>query len=406
MMSQRQSSAALAERAAEARVVVTQTRRMMATEVSAQIAVEPWRVAAAEAALADCFAWFAEIERRLSRFEPASELCALNRSAGRWFAASETLYTAVFVATQAAFASEGLFNPALLRRMEALGYDRDFSLLAREVTSPPGPLSHGKMGNDRGNALDAWKGIIFDSARQRIRLPAGAALDLGGIAKGWAADVALERYCQPFPGALLNVGGDLRLHGGPQPGQPWSIGIRDPHNPDESQATETWNRATLTLSRGALATSGAVRRWWRKDGVRYHHLLDPRAGLPLPLWTSADAESSAIAAAREPLIATVTALAPTGAQAEVAAKVALARGAALALAEVERAWARWGAVGPKGACDAGVALIFTLSDGRIIHSANLAAWLATWGTEAAPLPMLFNAQGAQPLELGRIESIG
>lgn len=400
---------------AEARVIVARTQRMMATDVSAQLSVEPGRAAEAEAALAACFSWFAEVERRLSRFQPESELCALNRSAGSWFATSETLYAAVFVAIQAAFASDGLFNPALLHRLEALGYDRDFTLLSQQGEGARGP--HLPASQERAEPLNAWRGVFFDSARRRIRLPRGVALDLGGIAKGWAADVALERLCQPFPGALINVGGDLRLQGGPQPGQPWTIGLRDPHAASEARAipgaaldapatettTDAWNRATLAFSRGALATSGAVRRWWRKDGARYHHLLDPRTGQPLPLWTSDDAANGAPRledAMREPLIATVTALAPTGAQAEAATKVALARGLPDAMAAVERAWARWGAVGPQAEGDGGVALIFTLSDGRVVHSRNLDAWLATWGTAEAPLSMLLNTHGAQPLELG------
>lgn len=403
-MSQREN--ALATPTTEARSVVARTQRMMAIEVSVQLAVEPWRIAEAEAALVDCFAWFAEVERRLSRFQPESELCALNRSAGGWFAASETLYTAVFVAIQAAHASDGLFNPALLHDLESSGYDRDFALLAQDATASP----HALLQSHATAPLDGWRGVAFDSARRSIRLPAGVALDLGGIAKGWAADVALERYCHPFPGALVNVGGDLRVRGGPQPGQPWRIGLRDPRDPAErlaesaAQPEEAWNRATLAFSRGALATSGAVRRWWSKDGKRYHHLLDPRTGQPLPLWTSADdtGVGDLEAAMREPLVATVTALAPTGAQAEMATKVALARGVTQALAEVESAWTRWGAVGPQGACDAGVALIFTLSDGRLVTSRNLPAWLDAWGTDAACLPMTLNAPGAQPLELGSL----
>ncbi len=412
------SGAALGERPPDRRVIVSRAQRLMATEVSVQLAVEPWRIAEADTALADCFAWFSEVEWRLTRFQPESELCALNRAAGEWFAASETLFSAVYVATRAAFASDGLFNPALLRQIEALGYDRDFSLLSQRAdaaaASTPCPTPE-RARESMPAPLDAWKGIIFNSARQRIRLPQGVALDLGGIAKGWAADVAMERYCARFPGALINVGGDLRLHGGPQPGQPWTIGIRDPRDSGESQtahgvepdsaapdSAEVWNRASLAVSRGALASSGAVRRWWRKDGARYHHLLDPHTGQPLPLWTTADdvdADPLELAT-REPLTATVTALAPTGAQAEVATKMALARGRERAMAEVERAWARWGAVGPKGELDASVALIFTLSDGRVIHSANLADWLASWGTDDAPLPLLLNTPGAEPLVLG------
>lgn len=399
----------LAERVDDARIVIARAQRMMGCDVSAQIAVEPGRAAQAEAALDACFAWFMEVDQRLSRFKPESELCALNRAAGEWFDASETLYTATFVAIQAASASAGLFNPTLLRQLEALGYDRDFALLSHASGAGSQEAAETLAGaHASAEPLDAWRGVLFDSAGQRIFLPEGAALDLGGIAKGWAADVALERYCHSFPGALINVGGDLRLHGGPRAGQPWTIGVRDPRDevapPDtgEGEPVTQWNRATLALSRGAVATSGAVRRWWRKDGARHHHLLDARTGEPLPLWVSADDDRGA--ATREPLIATVTALAPTGAQAERATKVALARGVTLALREVERAWARWGAVGPKGACDAGVALVFTLSDGRVVHSDNLAAWLATWGTAEAPLPMLLNAPGAQPLELGSIAS--
>lgn len=377
------------------RTLVAQTRRMMATDVSVQIAVEPERLASAAVALASCFAWFGEVERRLTRFDQRSELCALNRGAGAWFAASETLYAAVEAAIHAAHASDGLFNPTLLRQIEALGYDRDFALLA-QTTTLPASAAPSTVAITAG--LDAWREVALDPERRRIRLPAGAALDLGGIAKGWAADVALERYCQPFPGALLNVGGDVRLQGGPQPGQAWTLGLRDPRD-----AGGTHQRASLTFSRGALATSGAVRRWWRVDGVRRHHLLDPRTGQPLPLWTSDEAATGATPtlaqAAREPLIATVTALAPTGARAEVATKVALARGHARALAEVERAWERWGAVGPDDACDAGVALIFALSDGRILTSRNLDAWLATWGTDEATLLMYVNTQGAEPLGL-------
>ena len=387
-------------------MALARTQRMMATDVSAYIAVEPARVAAAQVALDACFAWFAEVERRLTRFDAASELCALNRSAGSWFVASETLYSAVHLATRMALASDGLFNPALLRQIEALGYDRDFSLLSQSEVGAPAPEAPDVCAPREPQPaapLDAWRDIRFERATQRIYLPAGVAIDLGGIAKGWAADVALERYCQPFPGALLNVGGDLRLHGGPQPGSPWSIGIRDPREAGESSAL-VWNRATVAFSRGALATSGAVRRWWRKDGVRYHHLLDPRTGQPLPLWTSAEEAGADLReiAQRESQIASVTALAPSGALAEVATKVALARGLTQAMALVERAWGRWGAIGPADECDAGVALIFTLSDGRVVHSANLTAWLATWGTDTASLPMIVNAPGAQPLELGAL----
>jgi thiamine biosynthesis lipoprotein len=237
--------------------------------------------------------------------------------------------------------------------------------------------------------------VELDPDALRLRLPEGARLDLGGIAKGWAADLALTTYCEPFPGALVNVGGDLRASGGPQANEAWSVGMRSPHaeaGAPEPGAAE-W-AATIRMSRGALATSGAARRWWRDGGKVRHHLLDPRTGLPLALWTGAEVGASASRA-----IAMVTALAPTAERAEVAAKLALLRGYPQAARAVESAWERYGAIGPDDDPDAGVALIVTFSDGNIALSANAHAWLATWGTEGARVPMLVASAGVAPAPL-------
>lgn len=89
-------------------------------------------------------------------------------------------------------------------------------------------------------------------------------------------------------------------------------------------------------------------------------------------------------------MATATALAPTAAHAEVAAKVALLRGYPAALRAVEDAWARYGAVGPEANCDAGVALVLILGTGDVMLSSNMADYLATWGTAGAALPAVLH----------------
>ena len=148
--------------------------------------------------------------------------------------------------------------------------------------------------------------------------------------------------------------------------------------------------AIITISRGGLATSGAVRRWWWKDGERQHHLLDPRTGRPAALWID-DEHSRSVDQC--PLLATATALAPTAAQAEVAAKVALLRGVPEAVQAVEAAWERFGALDPRGdshaqgAADIGVALFLTFGNGEFTMSRNMQDYLASWGTEAAALPV-------------------
>jgi thiamine biosynthesis lipoprotein len=368
----------------------------MATDVSVLIASTLDQEAEANAAADACMSWFDEVDARLSRFHPESELSQLNAAGGAWFTASPMLYEAVEAAIRAAYTSDGLFDPTLLPQLEALGYDRDFAQIARrditfEGAAPDRPVWE--------PPTQAWRGVELDPAGQRIRMPGGARLDLGGIAKGWAADQALMRYCRPFPGALVNAGGDLRARGGPQPGEAWSVGMR-PLRAEagfrEPGAAE-W-KATIRLSRGALASSGAARRWWRAGAQVRHHLIDPRTGLPLPLWTGADLDAPG---ARDeqpsPSLAMVTALAPTAERAEVAAKLALLRGHAEAALAVESAWARYGALGPDDDPDASVALIFTYSDGEIALSANAHAWLATWGSEGAQIPILISPTGVEVL---------
>lgn len=379
--------------------VILEARRLMGTEVSVQIAAQERDVAGARAAAQEALAWLTEVDACLSRFQPESELCRLNAAAGTWFVASELLYSAVRKAIAGARASAGLFDPTLLRQLQALGYDRDFAAIAdpaprtaptavsgSDCSAAPAPAPGGR-----------WRAIALDDARRRIRLPEGVALDLGGIAKGWAADVALDRFCAGYVGAILNVGGDLRVRGGPCPGQAWSVGIRDPREerPEDMGAVKLTcaQRAAITFSRGGLATSGAVRRWWWHHGTRQHHLLDPRTGRPMALWLA-----GAPADGKEHLtIATVTALAPTAARAEVATKVALLRGYPHALLAVERAWDRWGALGPDAtSADVGVALVIILGDGRLVTSAHISAWLDTWGTAGAALPMLVAGAAAPP----------
>lgn len=372
------------------RYLARRHERPMATDVSVQIAANPGQESSAEIAANACMTWFHMVDQCLSRFKPESEISRLNAAAGSWFDASAMLLDAVAAAVRAARASAGLFDPTMLGELSALGYDRDFSLIAWQELAREQPAPRSAGGQTPFERAE-WRAIEIDRERSRIRLPEGTQIDLGGIAKGWAADIALARFCGPFPGALLNVGGDLRARGGPAAGTAWSVGIRDPRfelqtDPADEDAARAYP-AIIAFSRGGLATSGAQRRWWLRDGRRQHHLLDPRTGQPMRVWIDARDSAPEDTADHEPLIATATALAPTAARAEVAAKVALLRGAHEALRAVESAWERYGAVGPEMDVDAGVALALTFGDGSVRVSGNMEAYLATWGTDGAPLSM-------------------
>lgn len=117
-----------------------------------------------------------------------------------------------------------------------------------------------------------WQKVVLSG--DRIVLPAGMEIDLGGIAKEFAVDRALglARAITPEP-VLVNFGGDLAVSEPRKDGSAWKVAI-------ESVA-HSGAAALLELRQGAIATSGDARRFLEKDGVRYGHILDPRTGWPV-----------------------------------------------------------------------------------------------------------------------------
>lgn len=102
-----------------------------------------------------------------------------------------------------------------------------------------------------------------------------AALDVGGIAKGWIAD-ELGKYLQRkgFEDFLINLGGNVLAHGHNAQGKPWTIGITNPF-PDQSE------NVVVRCTGESVVTSGTYERCFQKNGVLMHHILDPRTGLPV-----------------------------------------------------------------------------------------------------------------------------
>lgn len=341
----------------------------MASPMSIHIAVPADEAGHANAAIMRAMAWLEALSDRLTRFSSESELSHLNASAGTWCAVSGTLFTVVAESVSAAQATNGLFDPALLPLLEAIGYDRDYNEIQYRESGQPGDILF---------TAGRWREIELDAQRLRIRLPEGARLDLGGIAKGWAADAALRRYFRQYENVLINAGGDMRIQGGKTPDEPWPIAIGNPLASPGDKSTE--DAAVLTMRSGGIATSGASERWWLRGGERQHHLLDPRTGRSIPVWVNAAAsDDQSNQGEASQMIATATALAPTAAHAEVAAKAALLRGYPEALRYVEDAWDADHAVDAPPYGDAGVALLLILGNGTIVGSANVHEFLGYVG---------------------------
>jgi len=120
-----------------------------------------------------------------------------------------------------------------------------------------------------------WHRVQIDTTAGTIMLPdRGMALDLGGIAKGYAleraADVIRKRGVSA---ALVNAGGDVLVVGEREPGKPWRIGVQDPRN-------ERSIVAVASLKDRVVQTSGDYERCFIENGERYHHILNPATGYP------------------------------------------------------------------------------------------------------------------------------
>lgn len=206
----------------------------------------------------------ASLEDRWSRFRPDSELSRLNAAAGRPVSVAPDTFALIAGAVEAWRLTGGRFDPTILPALSAAGYDRSFELVAGD-----GPAAWGGP-----VAVPGCAGIALQPDTGLVALPAGVALDLGGIAKGHTADRAVAALMAAgAAGALANLGGDVRVAGVAPDGEAWTVGIDDPHRPGR-------DLGILALAGGAVATSSCGRRRWTRGGRTFHHLIDPATGAP------------------------------------------------------------------------------------------------------------------------------
>ena len=204
------------------------------------------------------------LDRACSRFRGDSELVRVNAGAGSAVPASDLLRAAVRVALAAADATEGLVDPTLGDRMDALGYDRDFAALPADGPAP-GPADEERP---------AWLDVRVDDRAGTVLVPRGCALDLGATAKAHGADLAAHLIADRLGvGVLVSLGGDVAT-AGPTPHGGWPVRTA------ASATRPAADDETIVLAAGGLATSSPGARSWRRGGVRQHHLLDPRTGRP------------------------------------------------------------------------------------------------------------------------------
>jgi len=245
-----------------------------------------------------------DVERWADSRNPEAEVFQLNQRSGEGpVAVSAALVRTLKISLEVAAESDGAFDPTVFPLLQAYGF-------GGENQGAP----------DENELRDVLNYVDYRRVKlggNSVEIPSGFALDLGGVAKGYAADGALRAMMNAGAEAgLVNIGGDIAVFGERPGGGPWRIGIQHPRAPGELFAV-------LELEDEAVATSGDYERYFIEDGVRYHHLLDPKTGHP----------------ARE--LVSVTVIAPSCVLADAYATAASVLGPEAAVAFAEKRPAEW-----------------------------------------------------------------
>jgi thiamine biosynthesis lipoprotein len=241
----------------------------------------------------------AAIDAACSRFRDDSELTCLQSGDGPHAGVvSPLLARALSTALRAAELTDGAVDPTVGGAVRTSGYDVDF-----DVLQPDGDALTLTV-----RPIPGWRSISLSPATRRLEIPEGVEIDLGATAKALAADDgAAAAQAATGGGVLVSLGGDVAV-AGEAPLEGWHIQIAE-----DSRASITPEGETIAIRAGGVATSSTTVRRWRRGGVVLHHIIDPATGLPAGgPWR------------------TVSVVAGTCVDANIAATAAIVRGASAA----------------------------------------------------------------------------
>ena len=220
----------------------------------------------AQRAFDDVFREFDRLDALLSVWRPGSDVLNINTAAGdRPVAVSADTRAVLHAARQLSEWTNGKFDVTFGPLADIWKFDtqnQDDSVPDEAAIRSRLPL------------IDYRRIEINDEAGTVFLARKGMRVHLGGIGKGYAVERAVGVLRRAgLRDFMIQAGGDLYV-AGHKDGRPWRLGINDPRGP----AGRTF--AALDLSDGTFSTSGDYSRFFMRDGVRYHHLIDPATGRP------------------------------------------------------------------------------------------------------------------------------
>lgn len=212
----------------------------------------------------EVFAEIVRLEKLFSRSLEDSDVSKVNAAAG--LSNVQVSPEVLFVTGKALYyaeLTEGSFDPTIAPLIDLWGFlGQEYRVPEPEELEKTIPLV-----NYTALEIDRETETLFLSQSQM-------GLELGGIAKGFIVDRAMEILKNAeVEHAFINAGGDIGLAGKNPDGEPWRIGITNPRETDQIIAV-------LSLKDCSVVTSGDYERSFEEDGEKYHHILDPETGLP------------------------------------------------------------------------------------------------------------------------------
>lgn len=219
----------------------------------------------AEKAVGEVLERLNDIDDKMSAFKEESEISKITVSAGN--KAERVSYDTYFVIKKALEYSkilEGTFDPTI-RPLVKL-----WSIGTKEEKIPEEAEIRTAM------ELVNYNDVLLDEDKHSIMLKQKKqALDVGGIAKGFAADEAHDIFLKhKIKSALIDLGGNIFALGCKQDKTPWKVGIQNPFNSRGDFL------GILDVENKSIVTSGNYERYFMKDGKRFHHIIDPKTGYP------------------------------------------------------------------------------------------------------------------------------
>ncbi|WP_202127831.1 FAD:protein FMN transferase [Clostridium sp. C2-6-12] len=206
-----------------------------------------------------------DIDDKMSAFKEESDISRINSKAGL---AKETVskdtYFVVKEAVEYSKILEGTFDPTIrpLVKLWNIGTDKEIIPKEKQI--------------EEALKLVNRDDVILDESNCTIMLRnINQALDVGGIAKGFAADVVRDTFRKyKVQSGLIDLGGNIFALGCKEDGSLWKVGIQNPFKPRGEYL------GVLSVKDKSVVTSGNYERYFMKDGQRFHHILDPKTGYP------------------------------------------------------------------------------------------------------------------------------